>query len=390
MTTSLTSFLTKATRTLLWRTGLGRKAAAGYWKNRQDGAGFRYLHRQTDDIFAHLPTRFTDPVFSAFVGDDSKRWTMQESFVVEVEDVLLEPERLLGIRAGRELVEQTVVYKHDRQYPYILPYLLRPSKVTHLEKAIWYDGSATRNYYHHLVDALISLQQWERSGLPRDTPLLITKKMFDTVYFQYLYQGSPQVRQLNWHVVADAEWVQVKKLYKLQTASFSPAAWRTMRELYALPSVKPWRKVFLNRDRKRYGRYLDNESEVVAMLKRHGFEEMFAENLSIEQQAQLFQETEYLVALHGAGMIQQFFMNYAHSHVIEIMPRNYLMPLYYWQAYAMGIRYYDVVVGGDMRDGQEYPVEVAALEAAVERMLGNQHAGRVYGLTELPPASAVS
>ncbi|WBA41974.1 glycosyltransferase family 61 protein [Hymenobacter canadensis] len=388
--TSVSSFLNKATRTVLWRTGLGRKAAASYWTNRAEGAGFRYLYRETDDVFANVPTQFADPVFTKFIAEDNKRWTMQESSVVEVQDVLLEPERLLGIRAGREVVEQTVVYKHDRQYPYILPYLLRPANTTQLATAIWYDGSATRNYFHHLVDALISLQQLERSKLPLDTPVLITKHMYDTVYFHYLYQRSTQLRQLNWYVVGDQEWVQVQKLYKLQTAPYSPAAWRTMRELYTMPDVKPWRKVFLNRDRNRYGRYLDNEREVVDMLKRHGFEEMFAENLTIEQQAQLFQETEYLVALHGAGMIQQFFMNYAHSHVIEIMPGNYLQPLYYWQAYTMGLKYYDVIVGGNMRDGKEYPVNVVAVEAAVERMLSNQHPGRVYGLTALPAAPAVS
>ncbi|WP_310391075.1 glycosyltransferase family 61 protein [Hymenobacter sp.] len=381
---SVSHFLTKATRTLLWHTGLGRRVAANYWKNRQEGEGFRFLHRRTEDVFAGMPTRFVDTVFSDFLVEDNKRWTMQESFVLEVTDVLLEPERLLGIRAGRQLVEQTVVYKFDRSYPFILPYLLRPAKTTELETAIWYDGLATRNYFHHLVDALISLQQLEISGLPLSTPLLITRSMYETVYFQYLYQRSPPLQRLNWHVVGDKEWVRVQKLYKFQTAPFNPGAWRAMRELYAMPEVKPWRKVFLNRDKARYGRYLANEEETVAMLKRHGFEEVLAENLSIDQQAQLFQETEYLVALHGAGMIQQFFMDYERSHVVEIMPRNYLQPLYYWQAYAMGIKYYDVVVGGDMRSGKEYPVDVTILEAAVLRMLTNQHPGRVYGLTELP------
>jgi capsular polysaccharide biosynthesis protein len=163
-----------------------------------------------------------------------------------------------------------------------------------------------------------------------------------------------------------------------------------MRKLYELPNHKPWRKVFLNRDKTRYGRYLANEQEALSMLKRYGFEEVFAENLTIDEQAQMFQETEYLVALHGAGMIQMFFMNYANSHVIEIMPRNYLQPLYYWQAYTMGIHYFDVIVGGDMHGGKEYPVDVVALELAVTRMLGNEQSERVYGLSKIPAASTIS
>lgn len=387
---TVSGFLTNSIRTLLWRTGLGTKVAARYWKAREEGEGFRFLYHYTEDVFASTPTLFADPIFSKFIAEDNKRWTMQESFVLEVTDVLLEPERLLGIRSGRQLVEQTVVYKFARQYPYILNYVLRPANPTELDAAIWYDGSATRNYYHHLADALISLQQLQRSGLPSNVPVLITREMFETVYFQYLYQRSVELRKLNWYVVGDKEWVRVKKLYKFQTAMFNQPAWRAMRELYALPNLKPWRKVFLNRDKNRYGRYLANEQEVLNMLKRYDFEEVFAENLTIEEQAQMFQETEYLVALHGAGMIQMFFMNYAHSHVIEIMPRNYLQPLYYWQAYTMGIRYFDVVVGGDMRDGKEYPVDVAALELAVTRMLSDEQSERVYGLTKLPAVSTAS
>jgi capsular polysaccharide biosynthesis protein len=377
-------------RKVLWHTGLGRKIASRYWRNRDQGEGFRVQYQNQQDAFAGIPVAFVDQQYSNFIERDSKRWSLQKSYIVEVRDVLLEPERLLGTRAGRQLVEQTVIYKFDRQYPYILPHLLRPAATTQLPVAIWYDGSATRNYYHHLVDALIDIQQLERSGLPQDTPLLITRKMYETVYFQYLYQRSTELQKLNWYVVGDNEWVKVQKLYLFQTAHFDRQAWGHMRQLYQLPNPKPWRKVFLNRDRKRYGRYLDNEAEAKAMLERYGFEEMFAENLSIEQQAQLFQETEYLVALTGAGLIQQFFMSYDNAHVIEVMPRNRLMPEYYWQAYTLGMRYYDVVVGGDMRDGKEYPVDVVILEKAVQRMLSNQSSGRVYGLTELPATQPIA
>ncbi|WP_078062798.1 glycosyltransferase family 61 protein [Solirubrum puertoriconensis] len=370
-------------RSFLWHSGLGRKVAAKYWQNKEEGTGFNYIHRQKIDVFSGIPVRFEDELYSKFIKADSERWRFQEEYVLEIDDVLLEPERLLGTRPNRELVEQTVVYKGDRQYPYILNHLMRPKQPTELPVAIWYDGSATRNYYHHFVDALSSLQQLERSNLPKSTPLLITRKMYEQSFFQYLYKRSAFLQGLNWYVVENEEWVHVGKLYKLQSAHFSPDTWRAMRTMYELPDTKPWRKVFLSRDKQKYGRYLANEVEAIAVMQKHGFEVVYAEHLTMEEQVQLFQETEYLVALHGAGLIQQFFMNYDHGHIIEIMPSNYLQPLYYWQAYAAGMRYYDVVVGGDMREGKEYWVDVPRLEAAVVRMLQNTHTGRVYGLTQL-------
>ncbi|GAB3317777.1 hypothetical protein GCM10027511_28470 [Hymenobacter humi] len=73
-------------------------------------------------------------------------------------------------------------------------------------------------------------------------------------------------------------------------------------------------------------------------------------------------------------------MTYEHAHVIEIMPRNLLMPYYYWQTYKFGIKYFEMVVGGPMRDGKEYPVDVVQLKTAVEYMIKSQPPGRTYGL----------
>jgi hypothetical protein len=38
------------------------------------------------------------------------------------------------------------------------------------------------------------------------------------------------------------------------------------------------------------------------------------------------------------------------------MLANYLMPLYNWQAYAMDMRYYDVVVDGEEQNTKSYLV----------------------------------
>lgn len=376
--------LKKVVRSLLWHTGIGRRVAAWFWRNTSSGPGFETLLAREESVFDAIPTDFASPGYGEFVARDSARWSRQPEYVVAVRDVLLEPERLLGTRAGRELVEQTVVYKFDRQYPYILPYLLHRHRPTHtLAEAIYYDGAATRNYYHHFVNALSMLEVWERAGLSKKLPVLITRAMFEQGFFQYLYKRSARFRQLSWRIVEPHEWIAVQKLYLTQAVHFAPATWRAMRQLYELPDQRPQRRIFLNRDRRRYGRYLTNEDEVVAMLAGLGFENVFAEHLSIEEQAQLFQETEYLVALTGAGLIQQFFMNPRYGSIIELMPSSRLMPEYYWQAYTLGMHYYDVVVGGPMHDGKDYAVDVAELEAAVQRMLANQHAGPTYGRTTL-------
>lgn len=376
--------LNRLLRSFLWHSGIGRRTAEQYWRLRTDGNGLNMLYERTEKVFDELPTAFANAAYSKFIAVDSARWSKQPEFVLRADDVLLEPERLLGTRGTRDVVAQTIVFRHDRQYPFIVPQLLGSGRAKTLPAAILYDGSATRNYYHHFVDALSRLGMLARPEVPADLPLLVNRFVFEQPFFQLLYKRNAEFRALNWRIVEDGEWLRVKQLYVVQALHFSGQTWRGLRALYQLPPARPHRRIFLNRDRTRFSRYLDNEDEVLAMLTRYGFENVYAEHLTIDEQLQLFQETEYLVALTGMGLIQQLFMNPAYGHIIEIMPANRLMPEYYWQAYALGMRYYDVVVGDNMAPNKGYPVSLQQVEAAVQRMLANEHPGRVYGLTSLP------
>jgi hypothetical protein len=373
--------LDRVTRSLLWRTGIGRRVAEYYWHNQSEGQGFQLLYSKEQKVFDKIPTHFANAEFKQFIEADSAVHSMQQEFVLVVNDVLLEPERLLGIRNGRQVVEQTVVYKHDRQYPYIIPYILGRHKAQAMPAAILYDGSATRNYFHHFVDALSQLTLLTRPEVPPGLPLLITRAMFEQSFYQYLYERSTYFRGLNWRIVEPDEWLRVGSLYKLQAIQWLPTTWQRMRAIYELPERRPSRRVFLNRDHKLVGRCLGNEQEIEAILHAHGFETIYAERLSIAEQAQLFQDTEYLVALHGAGLIQQFFMNPRYGQVLEIMPQNRLMPLYYWQSYTQRMRYYDAVIGGPMEEvnGQFYHLDAEMFKTALVSMISNISLAPVYG-----------
>lgn len=318
-----------------------------------------------------MPIHFEDKRFSDFLRADSERWNKQTEYLLEVQDVIVEPERCFSIINFNELVSQSVVFKEVRQYPYILPYLFRKKRnIKEIEAAVLYDGSSSRRYYHHFVNAVNSLYVFYKQDLlPLDIPFIVNRVAYESPFFRFLHKRSDLFRSINWMVLEKNDWVKVRKLYHMQCIHFDDKPWRWTRELYQLDHVKSFRKVFLNRDKNKFGRFLSNEDEVIKMLTLYGFEIVYAENITVEEQMKLFQETKYLVALHGMGLVQQFFMDYDEAHVIEVMPLNRMMPLYYWQAHALGIKHYDVVVGGNMKDDKDYPVDLATLKRAVERML---------------------
>ncbi len=153
--------------------------------------------------------------------------------------------------------------------------------------------------------------------------------------------------------------------------------------MYNVPRRSAFDRVFLSRDARHVSRCLVNEADVEAMLGKRGFRKVYAERLTLDEQIELFSNAHYLVALHGAGLVQQMFMPVNDAHVIEVMPISYLMPLYYWEAYALGVRYYDVVVGSMFDTNCNYTVDISSLQDAVDKMLESSHSGYVYGQTRL-------
>ena len=66
-------------------------------------------------------------------------------------------------------------------------------------------------------------------------------------------------------------------------------------------------RVYLSRGKARM-RKIANEDGVINLLAESGFQVIYAEDLSFEQQVELFSKTRYLVSNHGAGLTNMLFM----------------------------------------------------------------------------------
>lgn len=368
-------------RGVLSRTGLGNKVARLFWEKAAVGPHMNYLFKNTEEVFKDIPVAFADPGFSEFIAKDSRKWSMQDEFVLEINNALVEPERCIAIVGSNKFVEQTTILNHH--YPYIFPFLFKKLFPKKIGQAVLYDGYGSSNNYHHFVNAVNSLQMLDKADLPPGIPFIINEKSFNSRFFQYLYAHNEKFRSFNWVVQKPSEWLQVHKLYRLQCVHFGKAPWLKTLELYKPKPQQSFRKVFLSRDSSRYNRCLTNEKQISAMLEKYGFETVYLEHLSIAEQIEVFQQTKYMVALHGAGLVYQVFMNYDQAHIIEVLPRDYLIGLYYWEAFALGIKYYDVIVGSTIDQDKNYHLSESQLEENVVKMLAYEAPGKQYGLSHL-------
>lgn len=174
------------------------------------------------------------------------------------------------------------------------------------EYLVVHDHWSAYNYFHWICDALPRLYLFKkhfpgktnvRVLLPADAPRFI----FDSVVMMG-FDFSP---------IGTTEYACVQKVYHLDYIADSGFTTHTLTEAvrHILPADQPapWRKVYISRG-KASRRTIINEDQIIAILKAKGFEILFTETLSLQQQIDIFSTAAVLVSSHGAGLTNMLFM----------------------------------------------------------------------------------
>jgi capsular polysaccharide biosynthesis protein len=196
----------------------------------------------------------------------------------------------------------------------------------------------------------------------------VGKQVYDKAYFQYLLKNNEWFGKLNWKVLDGKTFLRVNKLYKASVLLQPAEVWLDAANLYNPPKVAdPQKRIFLNRSPKT-GRCLSNLEEVTPILEKYGFETIDAAGMSIDQQKELFANTRYLIAIHGAGITNMIFANTQKLSLLEILPGQMLNTHYYWMAGTFGCPY-DAILGGKMNVQHQFRLDPAILEHHIQKML---------------------
>jgi hypothetical protein len=146
--------------------------------------------------------------------------------------------------------------------------------------------------------------------------------------------------------------LDVEHLTVLSTDRFRPELLRPVREAFGAPVSTLHRRVFISRAKATRRRLL-NEGDVWPLLNAAGFERVFMEELSFEEQVALMSETSVLFAPHGAGLTNMMFCPPG-THVVEIADLSFPNPNFYALAAAMDHRYWLIPADGV---GDVHPLE---------------------------------
>ena len=246
--------------------------------------------------------------------------------------------------------------------------------------AVCHNQWSTENYYHWLIDSLPRLLAL-RTLYP-GMKLLLPQASAQQPVPEFIASsarilGFADYLPLNPRQVLSARSVILPSLTATALMQRPELMRQVRQELLAAlcpEPVRPFRRVYVARSEK-YPRILVNEPEVDAWLAEQGFEKVYFEQMTLQEQVRLMHETEVLLAVHGAGMANILFLP-STARVIEIHNQEYSDPCYLRLASCLHLTYYICPCNGVstvLRNQSNVVVDVALLKSIMALALAQDN-----------------
>jgi hypothetical protein len=201
-------------------------------------------------------------------------------------------------------------------------------------------GAEFHNHYAHLFcDVLPRLMLFEEAGLWNEAPALLPppSHAFAGEAWQKIGLAGPESKRWD-----DTCW-KMDGLYFASPfkkfCSWTPesAAWIRQKFNPQIEQPRPPQKLFYI-SRHNGPRSMENEDEILAALQPFGFTVIRAEQLTLQQQIDLFSEAAVIIGPHGAG-IQNALWAPRGCVVLELINARYFSGIYWTLSESLGHRY---------------------------------------------------
>jgi hypothetical protein len=352
----------------------------GFFGKAEKNIGSYLVQASTAKFSVHgMESELGKEVVQGFRGcyDEYKmRGGLLREFILQCENCIIEPKFGWGIdEATDKLIFDSIAYNSWRESYH--PSYLRYKKGK--ESAAYYPAIVSiriirggeKNYWHFLHDLLgqVVLARKNNLGIETGIPYLISESLAAQPFFKKAVLQSRYLSGINWIVQRNNEYIKAGTAYFLQVQPNKAETFFAVRSLFDFPKPdgSKNRKIFLTRNPRRI-RHLQNAPQIESIAKNYGFEIVDADNLSFEEQMRLFSETNLLVGIHGAGLINMIFRSGASMHLLELLPKDYVQPHYFWLSKDLGFSY-RCLIGSKAASDTSFTVSSEEFEIQLQSLL---------------------
>lgn len=231
-------------------------------------------------------------------------------------------------------------------------------------------NASINNYYHWVYQQLSTLLFCKREFNANAGSIRVLGPKKNSFISQYL------------EFFDDIEYCEIdnSKTYILESGVYSDLLWgdfsyrpttdigELMRH-FDVEDKKLPKRIYISRG-DTPNRRVSNESEVISLVSKYGFEPVTLTEYSVREQISLFNNVEYVVAPHGAGLTNLIFCK-KEASVIELLQDNYLNWCFKFLCQGKGLRYTGLInstkVLSQDKHKDEIEIDLELLEESISR-----------------------
>ena len=255
------------------------------------------IHFREGRPFEKAIPRFSDEQVNRKLLDDNRRWVHKE-FITKETNVTVEPECGYALRDFNTIIGATM-----REGRFLIPSPQKTLKarltgrIKKIDKAILFDGSLGTNYFYFYSVLLHKLYLLEKHLDINGIPILVGSKTFQQRYFREMIQ-HPRLAHLSW--LEFKETLKVQELIISTPMPYNPLYWERTRSLFieSEANITKTQALFIDRS----NRKISNFHKIEPILEKYNIEIIDPADLSVSNQAKIFNSASHLIGIHGAGM----------------------------------------------------------------------------------------
>ncbi|MES2515826.1 MAG: glycosyltransferase family 61 protein [Bacteroidota bacterium] len=235
-----------------------------------------------------------------------------------------------------------IVFRADYGLLYILKNYLFKKRVKgndEINYVLIYDFWSAGNYYHWLVDTLPRLLIFLEELKQKNYSLLLPADCRAFMKRTLSYYNIHHITFIN-----ENEFLNVKHLmvpyYLVGSGHIHPPKVLEIRQFFLnkIPGISNFTKLYVSRGRQK-ARKIVNEDSVIDVVRQFGFDIIYFEDYTFEQQVEIGRGAKYMVSSHGANLTNMMFME-EHTRVLELIRQDAPNFCYWALASAVKVDYY--------------------------------------------------
>ncbi len=352
--------------------------SAGYY--------FRYtsvLHHASKQVMAPSQVLFFNEEEKSFLErsaasfnysiDYSLGYRQKEQYLVSLRNATILGNSGAVVQDGKVVVESVFDVSRLAKSPaFKAPALLLPNYKNGIYTSVLHFPWAENNNYHWFFDCLPRLYYVLQTT---DQPINIIMRQDLPAYqhetLRFILAAYPL-----------AKVVYIGKHEKWETEQFIlPSFVSNSQSGYLTQNISSWlreniwkgynveknsqkKRIYISRANTKTRRII-NEEQLLPLLANYGFEVIRAEELTYQQQVQLFYNTEALIAPHGAGLTNLLFAE--NCKVLEFHPANLIKTHYLLLSKGLGFNY-SAIVGSAGDASENYTIDAQEVENWLQQL----------------------